>query len=81
MKDLMKDLYSNFKEYFMKAMKAEKMTNTINQIMDEVARDRDGEHYEELMTAAYNLWGFLYYDMGCAYPPDEIGGGSGKFEF
>ena len=30
MKDLMKDLYSNFKEYFMKAMKAEKMTNNIN---------------------------------------------------
>ena len=49
--------------------------------MDEVARDRDGENYEELMTAAYNLWGFLYYDMGCANPPDEIGKGSGKFEF
>ena len=49
--------------------------------MDEAARDRDREHYEELMTAAYNLWGFLYYDMGCAFPPDEIGQGGGKFEF
>ena len=49
--------------------------------MDEVARDRDGENYEELMTAAYNLWGFLNYDLGCSNPPDEIWEGSGKFEF
>lgn len=24
------------------------------------------------MTAAYNLWGFLNYDLGCSNPPDEI---------
>ena len=77
----MQDLCSNFKETFMKIMKAKKMTNIINLIMAETERDRDREHYEELMTAAYNLWGFLYYDMGCANPPDEIGKGSGKFEF
>ena len=77
----MQNLYSNFKETFMKIMKAKKMTNIINQIWAETERDRDREHYEELMTAAYNLWGFLYYDMGCANPPDEIGKGSGKFEF
>lgn len=77
----MQNLYSYFKESFMKIMKAKKMTDIINQIMDEAARDRDREHYEELMTAAYNLWGFLYYDMGCAFPPDEIGQGGGKFEF
>lgn len=49
--------------------------------MAETERDRDREHYEELMTAAYNLWGFLNYDLGCANPPDETWEGSGKFEF
>lgn len=77
----MQNLYSNFKETFMKIMKAKKMTNIINQIWAETERDRDREHYEELMTAAYNLWGFLNYDLGCANPPDEIWEGSGKFEF
>jgi hypothetical protein len=33
------------------------------------------------MTAAYNLWGFLNYDLGCSNPPDEIWESSGKFEF
>ncbi len=28
-------------------------------------------NYGEIMAAAYNLWGFLYYDMGCEYPPHE----------
>ena len=73
----MQDLCSNFKETFMKIMKAKKMTNIINLIMAETERDRDREHYEELMTAAYNLWGFLYYDLGCANPPVDIWEGSG----
>lgn len=77
----MQDLCSNFKETFMKIMKAKKMTNIINWIWAETERDRDREHYEELMTAAYNLWGFLNYDLGCSNPPDEIWEGSGKFEF
>ena len=51
----MQDLCSNFKETFMKIMKAKKMTNIINLIMAETERDRDREHYEELMTAAYRL--------------------------
>ena len=41
----MQDLCSNFKETFMKIMKAKKMTNIINLIMAETERDRDREHY------------------------------------
>lgn len=51
-----------------KKMSPEEMTRRVNEIIDQAWIYREAQSYGELMVAAYNLYGLLYYDFGVEHP-------------
>lgn len=67
-----------------KNMTATEMANCVNEMMEQVAfhAKEPINNYCDLMEAAFNLYGFLYYDAGCRWREDELPKEGGEpFEF
>ena len=52
----------------MEKLSPTEMTRRIYEIMDQAWIYREAQSYGELMVAAYNLYGLLYYDFGVEFP-------------
>ena len=52
-------------------MNQKEIVDKLEEILACVSCSEYTYNYGEIMVAAYNLWGFLYYDMGCEYPSHE----------
>ena len=46
-------------------MNQKEIVDKLEEILACVSCSEYTYNYGEIMVAAYNLWGFLYYDMGC----------------
>lgn len=68
-----------------KNMTVKEMADCVNNMLEQIAfhATEPINNYYDVMVAAYNLYGFLHYDAGCEWQPDEweIKSGGEPFDF